>query len=110
MVQKILSHANCLLALSQSLRFDMETVICRRCLLRDMQGKEAEYYESVLKYRKTLDEITGVSDTVYEERLTVCIACDALQNGTCFHCGCFVEMRAALRKMRCPDPNGDRWL
>ena len=87
----------------------METVLCRQCLLRDMQGKEAEYYESVIRYRKTLDDKTGVSDNIYEERLAACIACDSLNNGTCLHCGCFVEMRAALKKMRCPDPGGKKW-
>ena len=87
----------------------MEAEQCKRCLLRDMQGKEAEYYESVLKYRKTLSKKDGVSDAVYEERLAACLACDALVGGTCKHCGCYVEMRAAAKKMRCPDPESDRW-
>jgi len=74
-----------------------------------MVGKEAEYYQSVLKYRKSLNEKQGVPDDVYEKRLEACLGCDALINGTCTHCGCFVEMRASLRKMKCPSPQGNKW-
>ena len=83
---------------------------CRQCLLRDMQGTQAEYYESVLRYRKTLSEKQGVSDEVYERRLASCVACSALVSGTCAHCGCYVEMRAAKKRMSCPSPDGNRWL
>ena len=74
-----------------------------------MQGKEAEYYQSVLKYRKTLSTEEGISDEAYEKRLVACLGCNALTNGTCTHCGCFVEMRAALSKNKCPNPTGDLW-
>jgi len=74
-----------------------------------MQGKEADYYKNVIKYRKSLDNIQGVCDDEYEKRLSSCLNCNALTNGTCAHCGCYVEMRAALKKMQCPHPEGNRW-
>jgi len=86
-----------------------EPLKCKQCLLRDMQGKEADYYQSVLKYRKTLDVNHGVEDLIYEERLSACTKCDALVNGVCKHCGCFVEMRAALQKNKCPNPGKNLW-
>lgn len=83
---------------------------CRRCLLQDMQGKEAEYYQSVLRYRSSLPAAKGVTDAEYEKRLAACRTCDALVNGTCSQCGCYVEMRAASRRMACPMPGENRWL
>ncbi len=84
--------------------------VCRRCLLADMQeGKEAEYYQSVLRYRKSLPSREGVTDDEYNTRLSACRACDALVNGMCSHCGCYVEMRAAAKRMCCPKPGGGCW-
>ena len=41
-------------------------------------------------------------DALYETRLACCRDCEALQNGTCMQCGCYVEMRAARSDMHCP--------
>lgn len=86
-----------------------EAAVCRRCLLSEMGGTEAEYYESVLKYRAGLPPGQKTGDEEYAVRLAQCRACDALMNGTCSHCGCYVEMRAAAKKMHCPLPDGARW-
>ena len=75
--------------------------VCRRCLLRDMAG-ENEYWKSVERYRATMPRKLRTPDDVYEARLAHCCQCDALQNGTCMECGCYVEMRAARTDMHCP--------
>ena len=35
-------------------------------------------------------------------RLKACTSCDSLRDGTCALCGCYVELRAARTRMRCP--------
>jgi len=87
-----------------------KTALCRRCLLQDLNGEEADYYQSVLRYRKSLSQKQGVPDEVYESRLNSCLACDELVNAICKQCGCYVQMRAAAGKMKCPHPGGNRWL
>ena len=72
-----------------------------RCLLRDRTDMEAER-RRVKIYRSVMPKERGVEDAVYEQRLQICMECEALQNGTCMECGCFVEMRAARRDMCCP--------
>jgi hypothetical protein len=83
--------------------------VCKRCLLQDLPGKEADYYQSVLRYRKSLPPKQGVTDEVYEQRLAACMDCDELVNGMCAQCGCYVQMRAAAKKMDCPHPGGSLW-
>lgn len=41
-------------------------------------------------------------DALQKQRLSVCQACDSLNNGTCGLCGCYVELRAAKVRMHCP--------
>lgn len=79
---------------------------CRRCLLEDMP--ENEYFKSLKEYIAHLDETIKVSEEVYEERLSLCRQCDQLLNGMCRQCGCFVELRAAVRKNYCPAAD-KRW-
>ena len=52
------------------------------------------------------EERTESEETAW--RLDRCRRCDFLQDGTCALCGCYVELRAAKRRMRCPDLP-DRW-
>ena len=40
---------------------------------------------------------------VVAARLAVCKGCDRLVSGTCALCGCYVELRAAKGKQRCPE-------
>lgn len=65
--------------------------VCR-CLLRDMTG-ENDYLRSVERYRATMPRRLRTPDALYETRLACCRDCEALQNGTCMQCGCYVEMR-----------------
>lgn len=81
-----------------SLRF------CKKCLLRDMT--ENSYYKNLQEYLEELDEEKKTEDVLYEERLTVCKQCERLVNGLCQACGCYVEMRAAIRTNSCPY---DKW-
>ena len=47
---------------------------------------------------------------VFERRLALCSACDALREEVlCAYCGCFVRFRARSRKSYCPHPAGARW-
>lgn len=78
--------------------------ICRRCLTRDMD--QARYFENLHNYIRNLDADLKVTSEKYEERLTVCKGCDLLADGMCRACGCFVELRAVIRKNACPY---ERW-
>lgn len=77
----------------------METRFCKRCLLKDMS--EDDFFESIYAYIERLPEEQKAEKSVYEARLSRCTACDALQNGMCALCGCFVEVRAAKKHMHC---------
>ncbi len=74
--------------------------ICKKCLLRDME--EGEYFKNMYEYIALLDPEIKADAELYEERLAACKACGHLMNGMCRVCGCFVEMRAAVRKNYCP--------
>lgn len=74
---------------------------CRKCLLREMD--EAEYFRNMYEYIRNLPKEDKASEEVYEERLARCKACGHLMNGMCRLCGCYVEMRAAMKIRACPD-------
>ena len=74
--------------------------VCRKCLLRDMPGQA--YFESLEKYIDRLDSDLKVAADVYERRLGICRDCENLMNGMCRICGCFVELRAVMKKNGCP--------
>lgn len=75
--------------------------VCKRCLIRDMADQE-EYFRSLQDYIENLDIDIKTPDTMYEERLALCRECEMLMQGMCRKCGCYVELRAALRKNACP--------
>lgn len=81
---------------------------CRKCLTREMG--QTEYFQNLHEYIAHLDADLKVDDTVYEMRLAHCKACDDLYQGMCRICGCYVELRAAMKKNRCPQvhPQWDR--
>ena len=64
-----------------------------------MAGADAEMIE---KYKAAIKQEDRVSADQYEERLSVCKACDKLESGTCLGCGCYVELRAMSPVSRCP--------
>lgn len=57
---------------------------------------------TVADYIASLPEEQKAPDAEYALRLAVCQTCDALRDGTCSLCGCYVEARAAKRGQRCP--------
>lgn len=83
----------------------MEQRICTRCLLREMiasdASKQAEL-EMIKKYRDAIKQADCVTEEEYEYRLSVCRECEKLLAGTCGACGCYVELRAAVRMSHCP--------
>lgn len=79
----------------------MKQRFCKKCLL-DKLFEEKEY-EHLQDYIRHLDRAIKTGEKEYKERLNSCMQCDNLINGMCKICGCFVEMRAAIKKNYCPD-------
>ena len=77
--------------------------ICKGCLIRELDS--SKQYQNMFDYIKGLDEEIKTNHQVYEIRLRTCKGCASLVNGMCKHCGCFVEMRAAITKNGCPRGN-----
>ena len=76
---------------------------CRLCLLRDLADRDARnLYQYVVKAQNMLTESEKISNTEYEERLSICRFCSDLQNATCMQCGCYVELRALKKQVHCP--------
>jgi hypothetical protein len=51
-----------------------------------------------------------VAEPVYRERLSACMQCPKLVDGTtCAVCGCIVRVTAKLRERDCPLPGDNRW-
>ena len=73
---------------------------CRKCLLRDLP--EEEFFRDLKQYIENLDPDLKVPDPVYEDRLELCRSCEKLISGMCRICGCYVELRAVMRKNGCP--------
>lgn len=85
---------------------EKNTRVCKKCLLRDTG--EAEAFENMYQYIANLSPEDKVSDEEYERRLMVCRQCSHLLSGMCGKCGCYVEMRAAMKVRHCPDVPG-KW-
>ena len=73
---------------------------CRRCLLEDF---DREAYSRTLKeHIENTPVRERTPEANYARRLETCKACDFLEAGICMACGCYVELRAASRRGRCP--------
>ena len=79
----------------------MNQRFCRRCLLDELF--EEKEYKHLQEYIEHLDKHIKTEDEEYKKRLDICKECDNLINGMCKICGCFVEMRAAVKKNYCPN-------
>lgn len=80
---------------------------CKKCLL--LQAGEDVTYEEIQKYISSIDKNLTVSDNIYRKRLSYCSQCDNLISGMCLKCGCYVEVRAKLKKSDCPDYSNRKW-
>ncbi len=74
---------------------------CRKCLTRDLIGKD-DYFKSLHELIEGLPDDIKTDAPRYEERLLICKDCDRLIDGMCSACGCYVELRAAKDKEHCP--------
>lgn len=74
--------------------------VCKKCLLREFD--EAAYRQKLERVLQLMDRDVKAEDALYEKRLAVCKECEKLSAGTCLGCGCYVELRAAVKKNRCP--------
>lgn len=71
-----------------------------RCLLAE--ADEAETLKTIKERISLLDENIKCDAEEYEKRLNICSSCENLVNGFCGKCGCYVELRAAVKNNRCP--------
>lgn len=76
--------------------------ICRRCLLEDMPD-QAALAASVRELVALLPEHLRAPEKITSARLDICKNCDHLYGGMCELCGCYVQLRAAKKKLGCPD-------
>lgn len=76
-----------------------EQRICKKCLLRDLAAKDQK---NIKRYLDAIKPQDRADEKTYEERLAVCRECERLIDATCQACGCYVELRAAVRHGRCP--------
>lgn len=74
---------------------------CRRCLLSEMNN--GKFQAILAKGMDGILENDRTEEKVYKKRLSICRSCDNLLSGTCLSCGCYVEIRAAAKKGRCPE-------
>ena len=79
----------------------MEKIICKKCLLQEMD--EEAYVNNLKKYIDRMDDKVKADEQEYGRRLAICKECDYLINGTCGKCGCYVELRAVVKKNHCAD-------
>lgn len=80
---------------------------CKKCLL--YESAEADILESIKEKISNLSPEEKADDELYNNRLAFCKQCDNLISGVCMKCGCYVEFRAAFKKMKCPDASHRMW-
>lgn len=85
----------------------MTTTTCKRCL--QFGNEWSSVVDSIDSYITHLALEEKVETILYENRLTQCEACDALINGMCKYCGCFVVVRAIKKSQYCPYPKYPKW-
>lgn len=79
----------------------MENRVCKKCLLNKVFS-DGEY-KHMKEYIRSIDDYLKSDEAEYKRRLDICVNCDNLFNGMCRKCGCYVEIRAAIKNNYCPD-------
>ena len=74
---------------------------CKKCLLSEID--KDGYFKNLSEYISCIDSDLKVSDSIYNHRLSLCKNCDNLISGMCTKCGCYVELRAVMKKNNCAD-------
>ncbi len=74
---------------------------CKKCLLKE--ASEIDYQKLIADHLASLKSSDLVEEDIVDARLEVCKTCEKLNMGTCLSCGCYVEIRAALKNGRCPN-------
>lgn len=64
------------------------------------------YMDNLYDYIERLEADIKTDKDLYEQRLSICKGCDYLSEGMCRACGCFVELRAAIKTNIC---SYDKW-
>ena len=80
---------------------------CRKCL--EFSDNTKELSKLINDYITSLTKEQRADQTNYDRRLKKCMDCDALINGLCKFCGCFVLVRAAKKNQFCPYPQNQKW-
>ena len=73
---------------------------CRRCLLEEFD--QQAYIRTLKAHIDRTPERERTPPEDYRRRLEACRSCAYLETGTCMACGCYVELRAASKRGRCP--------
>ena len=76
-----------------------EKLYCRKCLIPDFIEDKEKFLNN---YVNTIPTEEKAEEDVYERRLEICYDCSHYLNGMCRLCGCFVAIRAAVKKQYCP--------
>ena len=80
---------------------------CKRCLLRE--AAEEDTLAAIREKIAAIPVSDRMDESGYQTRLEACKTCDHLLSGVCMKCGCYVEFRAARRRMKCPNVRDRRW-
>jgi len=68
--------------------------------MRDMYGDEA-FYADLSGPLAGIPPENRTPEDLYNKRLDICASCDKLYRGMCRACGCYVELRAAVKGQSC---------
>ncbi len=78
----------------------MERRICKKCLLEsELPADIVDYLERGIS---NIPKELRTKDEEFRKRINVCRSCDYLSGATCNACGCYVELRAAVARQKCP--------
>ena len=83
-------------------------LLCLKCRDMNLSGEcLTEYLDRVIGELESEDR---VSEETYRARISVCASCPNRWQATCRLCGCYCQIRASIRKNRCPIPGNPGWI
>ncbi|MBR3771654.1 MAG: hypothetical protein IKL07_05240 [Clostridium sp.] len=74
--------------------------ICKKCLMWEGMPEGMEKYLET--HMGAIPEEERAERNLQEERLILCRECRNFTEGICRACGCYVYLRTAVKKQRCP--------